>query len=188
MGNQNEAMIATQMLYPTVRFFLKELSLFDVLFTNKLIKIAGKKASNVSGDLLRSDRTSTIQQLLVRIVERICNLPARVFPFVDQLLEHARVRVLRDEGLAQQLEPLARHLRHDRGIVQKPPTTKRHQVAELPRRHAQPVLVLARKKRHEEFHVRMLQTKSFDRSHVRPSKRIAGVAQLRIQSTTHADH
>jgi len=36
MGNQNEAMIAIQMLYPTVRFFLKELFLLDIFLAADL--------------------------------------------------------------------------------------------------------------------------------------------------------
>jgi len=76
---------------------------------------------------------SVVQQLLVRRTERFRDLTAGVFPLVDQLFEHARVRMLRNETLAQQLEPFARDLRHDRRIVQKPPATKRHQVVELPR-------------------------------------------------------
>src|SRR5215211_220587 len=128
--------------------------------SHPLVKISGEQTIDVSRNLLCSNRTSTIQQLFIRIAERLRNFPARVFPLVNQLLEHTRVRVLRNEALAQQLKPFARDLRDNRRIVQEPPAAKRHQVAELPRRYAQLVLVFTRKKRHQEFDVRILRTES----------------------------
>src|SRR5262245_39685861 len=133
-----------------------------LILSNPLVKIPGEQAIDVPGNLFRRNRTSTTQQSFIRIVKRIRNLTARVFPFVNQLFEHTRVRVLRNKTLAQQLESFARNLRHDRRIVQKPPTTKRHQVVELPRRHTQLMLVLARKKRHEESHVGKFSTEPLD--------------------------
>ena len=117
-----------------------------VLNTDPLLAISGKQPADVARDFVRGDRPSAKQKLLVRVAERVRDLFARVFPLVNELLEHARVRVLRDEARAQHLESLARDLGNDRRIVQEPPATKRHQVVELPRRHTQLMLVLTRKK------------------------------------------
>src|SRR5690242_19020359 len=111
-----------------------------------------------------------------------------MFPLVDQLLEQARVRVLWDEARAQQLEPLARDLRDDRRIVQKPPATKRHQVVELSRRHTQLVLILARKKRRQKLHVRILSTNSFDARQISFANAVASLAQVRVNTPGHSDH
>src|SRR5215207_3020584 len=75
-----------------------------LILSNPLVKISREKTSHVPGNLFCSNRTSTIQQLFIRIVERFRNLPARVFPFVDQLFKHARVRMLGNKALAQQFE------------------------------------------------------------------------------------
>src|ERR1044072_1293967 len=130
-----------------IQFILKILSsLSNKLPLNPIPKIPGEHPRNVACDLVRRNSASTRQQSLVRISERVGDLFARVFPLVDQLLEHARIGVLRDETRAQQLQSLASDLRDDRRVIQKPPATKRHQIVKISRRHTQLVLVLARKK------------------------------------------
>ena len=110
-------------------------------------------------------------------------------PLVEQLLEHARVRVLRDEARAQQLEALARDLRDDRRVVQEPPAAERHQVGELPRRHAQLVLVLARQHRDEEPVVGMLRADAVEGGDIGGAgEAVAGVFQCRVHLAADADH
>src|SRR5689334_18586151 len=94
------------------------------LNTDPFAAISRKQPIDIARDLVSRHYSSAQQQLLIHVAEHVRDLFARVFPLVDQLLQHARVRVLRDEARAQQLESLARDLRDDRRIVQKPPATE----------------------------------------------------------------
>src|SRR5437660_8048601 len=48
-------------------------------------------------------------------------------PLVNDLFEHARVGMLRNETGPQQFNPLPRDFLHNRRIVHEPPASKRHQ-------------------------------------------------------------
>src|SRR5204863_28283 len=95
---------------------------------------------------------------------------------------------LRNKTLAQQLKALARDLPNDRGVIQKPPAAKRHQVAELSRRHAELVLVFARQKRDEKPHVGMFGAQTLHRGHVRAAKTITRLAQFGIDAAAYSNH
>ncbi len=58
--------------------------------------------------------------------------PAGVIPFVDQLIEHSGVGMLRDEGKAQQFQAHGGDLFDQGGIVEKPPAAEGHQIGEFP--------------------------------------------------------
>jgi hypothetical protein len=109
-------------------------------------------------------------------------------PLVNQLVEHARVRVLRDEARAEQLKPLKRDLLDDGRVVEEPPAAERHQVRELPRRDAQLVLVLAREERDEEAHAGVRGAEPLDRAHVGPPEPVARRPQRRVHAAPHANH
>src|SRR6476660_6558654 len=96
--------------------------------------------------------------------------------------------MLGDETRTEQLKTLARDFRHDRGVIQKPPTTKRHQVVELPRRHTQLVLILARKKCRQKLHVMKLGAQPLERFHIRAAHPVTRVSKLRVYLSTDADH
>src|SRR5215213_9949714 len=125
-------------------------------------EVAGEHALDVALDLRPGHGAAALEQPLVRFGECFRDDAARVAPLVDQLLEYARVRVLREEARPEQLQRLGRHLRDDRRVVEEPPAPERQQVPELPRRHAQLVLVLPREERRQEFYVRVLGTQALD--------------------------
>src|SRR4029077_3227249 len=79
---------------------------------------------------------------------------ARVVPFIDHLLEDARLGMLWKKTSSKHFDALARDLLHDRRIVHEPPATERHQIIELSRVDAEFVLVLPAKNTHQEAVVR----------------------------------
>src|SRR5215207_2071009 len=101
-----------------------------------IAEVSVEEARGVALDLGAGDGPPALQQALVSIGERLRDDAPRVAPLVDQLLEHARVRVLRHEGGAEQLQPLRRNLPDHRRVVEEPPAPERQQVPELPRRDA----------------------------------------------------
>ena len=64
-------------------------------------------------------------------------------PFINQLLQDARVGMLRDEACAQHFQALGGDLGDDRRIVEKPPAAERYQIAKLSRSDTKLVLVFA---------------------------------------------
>ena len=67
-----------------------------------------------------------------------------MLPLVDQLIEHARIGMLRGEAQAQQFQAHARHLIDQAGIIEEPPAAEDMEVAEFTGEHAKFMLVLAR--------------------------------------------
>src|SRR5262245_32412035 len=60
-------------------------------------EVAGKHTGHVAFDLINGYGPSGIEQLLIGFAERRRDNATRMLPFVDQLFENARIRVLRDE-------------------------------------------------------------------------------------------
>jgi len=90
-----------------------------------------------------------------------------VAPLVNELVEHPAIAVLRGHTQADEFEPHPRHFLDDQGVVQEPPAAKDVEIAELPRRDAQLMLVFPGKHRAEEFVVGKFRAKIFDRSDIR---------------------
>src|SRR5215213_5475091 len=54
-----------------------------------VLTVSAKHAIHVARDLVGRNGTSAEQQLLIGVAERVRDLFSRVFPFVNQLFEHA---------------------------------------------------------------------------------------------------
>eukprot|EP00629_Pelagomonadales_sp_RCC1024_P019280 CAMPEP_0119281980 /NCGR_PEP_ID=MMETSP1329-20130426/25864_1 /TAXON_ID=114041 /ORGANISM="Genus nov. species nov., Strain RCC1024" /LENGTH=137 /DNA_ID=CAMNT_0007282619 /DNA_START=83 /DNA_END=492 /DNA_ORIENTATION=+ len=95
------------------------------------------------------------------------NRGPRVAPLVDELVEHAAVRVLRREGRAQHLQAHGRDVADDGRVVAVPPAAVEVDVRELLRQHAGLVLVDAAEEgaQHLEARVRLQQPRQRPRVH-----------------------
>ena len=89
----------------------------------------------------RRNSTAVSYEQLITLRENVLEGPACIVPFIDKLLEHSGIGVLRDEAHPQHLDSLPRNFFHDGRIVQKPPATEWQQVVELARVNAKLVLI-----------------------------------------------
>ena len=96
--------------------------------------------------------------------------------------------MLRNEASPQHLQPLPRHLFHNRRVVEEPPAAERHQVRELPRVDAQLMLVLPAQHADQEPVPRILPRQVFHRPQIRLTQRIARQLQRRVHQIPHANH
>ena len=64
-------------------------------------------------------------------------------PFVNELIAHARVGMLRRDTQPDQLQPQARHLLDHVRHIGEPPATEDVQVPEFAGQHTETVLILA---------------------------------------------
>ena len=96
--------------------------------------------------------------------------------------------MLRDEAVAQHLDPLPRHLLDDGRIVQKPPATKRQKVAEFASVDTEFMLVLTAEDADEESIIRELNAKMLDGTKIRLSYAISGEFDGGVDLVTNADH
>src|SRR5205085_2090858 len=95
------------------------------------LKVITEQLLEISADLSSRHRPAVLGKYPIGLREQWRHSAPGISPLVDYLLEYAGVRMLRDEAVAQHLDPLPRHLLDDGRIVQKPPATKRQKVAEF---------------------------------------------------------
>src|SRR5437016_3857914 len=95
-------------------------------------EIAAEQPGHIALDFGLRNLPAILYEPLVGGSENRRHCPARIAPLIDQLLENARVRMLRDKTGAQHFQTFARNLFDDRWVVQEPPAAKRKQIAELP--------------------------------------------------------
>src|SRR5271155_679046 len=74
----------------------------------------------------------------------------RVAPLVDDLFQHPGVGMLGNKAGSQQLDSFAGNFFDNRRIVQEPPASKGHEVAEFSCIDAQFVLILTTKDAHQK--------------------------------------
>ena len=99
-------------------------------------------------NVLASDFGAVGEQQLIGVCEDGSKRAARVVPFVDDLLEDARVRMLRDEAGSEQFDALASDFFDDRRIVEEPPAAERHQLIEFAGVDGEFVLIFAAEDAH----------------------------------------
>ena len=75
--------------------------------------IRPKEASNVSLNVVARDPSAVLQQKSVGVSEDTSQSPACVVPFVDDLLEHAGIGMLRNETHSQHFDTFACNLLND---------------------------------------------------------------------------
>src|SRR5262249_33585510 len=114
--------------------------------------------------------------------------PPRVGPFVDDLLQNARVGMLRNEAGAQHLNALARNFLDDGSVVHEPPAPEGQQVAELSRKYAEFVLIFAAQHADEKTVGGKITAEVLDGPHVRASDSVSGKADARIDLFANTDH
>ena len=109
----------------------------------ELFEVAAEQAVHIALYILPRHRTPITGQQSVAVTQHLRHGGARVPPFVEDLLEHPRIGMLRNETRPQQLNALPRNLFHNGRIVQEPPASEGHEVTELAGVHAEFVLVFA---------------------------------------------
>src|SRR5579871_4846466 len=99
---------------------------------DELLEIRTEQPRDIALDIGARHRPAILCQNSVGVGEDWGERPPGVSPFVDYLLEHPRIGVLRDKAGTQHFQALARDLLDNRRIVQEPPASERHQVIEFP--------------------------------------------------------
>src|SRR5437016_5639582 len=102
---------------------------------------SNEEVCHISLNVTARDAPAVLRQKTVAVSKDARQGSARVVPFVDDLLEHAGIGMLRNKTCSQHLDAFAGNLLDNRRIVKETPATELHQVAELPRVHAKFVLV-----------------------------------------------
>ena len=151
-------------------------------------KRAAEQILDVSFDFGASGLPAGLGQSGVFVGEYLRDDVSRVMPLIDNLIEHTGIRMLRSKAQAKQFEPQARDFVHEIRDVIEPPATKDVQVAKLPGKDSEFVLVLAGQNRHEEFIFRESCAEILHDQKVAGTDPIAGQLQLRIDLPANSGH
>src|SRR5882724_7748765 len=109
--------------------------------TGERFEVATEQTGYIMPDIFTRDGPPVFAQQSVRVGENRSHRAAGVAPFVNDLLQYTRVRVLRDKTGTQHLDAFARDFFHHRRVVEEPPATEWHQVREFARVDAELMLV-----------------------------------------------
>src|SRR5438477_6020151 len=104
---------------------------------------ASEKILCVASDFLIAELPAGFSEVTIFLHQHVRNDPARVPPLIDQLVQNARVRMLRRDAQPDQLQPHPRHLLDDIRHISKPPAAEDMQVAEFARQHTKLMLIFA---------------------------------------------
>ena len=115
----------------------------DLPFGQKGLKIAAEQGGCIPLNVLQTDFSSRPGRPAIHLRHDAGNDLATVIPFIDQLVQNTGIGMLRHECPAEQLKPHLGDFSDQAGIVEKPPATERHQIAELPRHDAEFMLIFA---------------------------------------------
>ena len=101
-------------------------------------------------NIVAPDAAPVFGEQPIRIGEDAGQNGAGILPFINQLLQNAGVRMLRDKGGSQHFKALLSDLFHNRRIIEKPPASEGHQVTEFSRTDAKFMLVFAAENTYQE--------------------------------------
>src|SRR5690348_14282693 len=94
---------------------------------------------------------ASLGQRGIGIDQHIGDHSPRMLPFVNDLIQYARIRMLRSKTQPEQFHSHPRDFLHQRRNIREPPAAEDVQVAEFARQHAKFVLIFSRQYRHREF-------------------------------------
>src|SRR5579884_64441 len=155
---------------------------------DEALEVCSEEPVNPAPDLISAHRAPVLSQKPVGVRQDRSHGAARISPFINHLLEHARIRMLWNEAEPDHLDAFAGHLLYYGRLVEKPPTTERQQVAEFPRINAELMLVFAAQYADQKAVLRKLNANVFHCAKIGLADRIAGKPYRRVHLVAHPDH
>ena len=111
-----------------------------------------------------------------------------MLPFINDLIEDARVGVLGRKAQAEQFDPQPGDLLDQVRHIGEPPAAENVQITKLARQHAQLVLVFARQRRDHELILWKTGAQILHHGQVAQARAVAGQFKLRVNRAPHARH
>ncbi len=158
------------------------------LSRQEIEKIVLEHEADVALDFRRCDAAACVLEVGILISQDLRQNSAAVAPFIEELIQNAGVRVLRDEAGAEQFDAHALDFFDEAGIVEEPPAAEDHEVAEFAGGDAQLVLIFSGEHGYEEFVFGEFAAEVDDGADVGLGGSVTAVAEFGVYAHARADH